>query len=214
MPHPQDKETVDAWLKREHNIEFMGRSADDDQAAIVSIGTLRKIAAAALSLPSPDPAAGKDAAPAQQGGGEEPFAHICILPTKDAGPTKFFTAPSDPRGFPVYRAPQQHVDAVFDDCLNFPGQGDLSDAEWLARRHADKDGARLHDFYRGVIAALGVLATWHKHGTTEHDEIVKSVGKEALYRHAEPEDVEWAGLDPNYYAALTTATPEQGGSNG
>ena len=35
---------------------------------------------------------------------QEPFAHICILPTKDAGPTKFFTAPSDPRGFPVYRA--------------------------------------------------------------------------------------------------------------
>lgn len=31
-----------------------------------------------------------------------PFAHICVLPTKDAGPTKFFTAPSDPRGVPVY----------------------------------------------------------------------------------------------------------------
>jgi hypothetical protein len=37
----------------------------------------------------------------------EPVAHICILPTKDAGPTKFFTAPSDPRGFPVFAAPQQ-----------------------------------------------------------------------------------------------------------
>jgi hypothetical protein len=36
---------------------------------------------------------------------QEPVAHICILPTKDAGPTKFFTAPSDPRGFPVYAAP-------------------------------------------------------------------------------------------------------------
>lgn len=34
---------------------------------------------------------------------QEPVAHICILPTKDAGPTKFFTAPSDPRGFPVYK---------------------------------------------------------------------------------------------------------------
>lgn len=33
----------------------------------------------------------------------EPVAHICVLPTKDAGPKKFFTAPSDPRGFPVYR---------------------------------------------------------------------------------------------------------------
>ncbi len=38
---------------------------------------------------------------------QEPIAHICILPTKDAGPTKFFTAPSDPRGFPVYAAPKQ-----------------------------------------------------------------------------------------------------------
>jgi hypothetical protein len=35
----------------------------------------------------------------------EPVAHIVILPTKDAGPTKFFTSPSDPRGFPVYAAP-------------------------------------------------------------------------------------------------------------
>jgi hypothetical protein len=35
----------------------------------------------------------------------EPVAHICILNTKDAGPTKFFTAPSDPRGFPVYATP-------------------------------------------------------------------------------------------------------------
>ena len=34
-----------------------------------------------------------------------PVAHICILPTKDAGPTKFFTAPSDPRGFAVYAHP-------------------------------------------------------------------------------------------------------------
>ena len=36
---------------------------------------------------------------------QEPVAHICILPTKDAGLTKFFTAPSDPRGFAVYTAP-------------------------------------------------------------------------------------------------------------
>ena len=42
---------------------------------------------------------------AAQAAQAEPVAHICILPTKDAGPTKFFTAPSDPRGFPVYTAP-------------------------------------------------------------------------------------------------------------
>jgi hypothetical protein len=35
----------------------------------------------------------------------EPFAYLCVLPTKDAGPTKFFTAPSDPRGFPVFTHP-------------------------------------------------------------------------------------------------------------
>jgi hypothetical protein len=45
-------------------------------------------------------AAMREAAPVQ-----EPVAHICILPTGDAGPTKFFTSPSDPRGFPVYAAP-------------------------------------------------------------------------------------------------------------
>ena len=39
------------------------------------------------------------AAPVQQ----EPFAHLCVILT-DAGLTKFFTAPSDPRGFPVYLA--------------------------------------------------------------------------------------------------------------
>ena len=42
----------------------------------------------------------------------EPFAHICVLPTKDAGPTKFFTSPSDPRGFPVYTAPPERSEAV------------------------------------------------------------------------------------------------------
>ena len=34
----------------------------------------------------------------------EPYAHLVVIKT-DAGPTKFFTAPSDPRGFPVYLAP-------------------------------------------------------------------------------------------------------------
>ena len=38
--------------------------------------------------------------PAEQG---EPVAHLVIIKTADAGETKFFTAPSDPRGFPVYR---------------------------------------------------------------------------------------------------------------
>jgi len=33
----------------------------------------------------------------------EPVAHLVIIKTADAGETKFFTAPSDPRGFPVYR---------------------------------------------------------------------------------------------------------------
>jgi hypothetical protein len=36
----------------------------------------------------------------------EPFAHICILPTHDAGKAKFFTSPSDARGFPVFTADQ------------------------------------------------------------------------------------------------------------
>jgi hypothetical protein len=41
----------------------------------------------------------------------EPFAHICIVNTKDAGPTKFFTAPSDPRAIPVYTHPAPSVPA-------------------------------------------------------------------------------------------------------
>jgi hypothetical protein len=39
----------------------------------------------------------------------EPFAHICILPTHDAGNAKFFTAKSDQRGFAVYTADQLHA---------------------------------------------------------------------------------------------------------
>lgn len=41
----------------------------------------------------------------QQEQEQEPVAWLCIVNTADAGPTKFFTAPSDPRGFPVYAAP-------------------------------------------------------------------------------------------------------------
>jgi len=58
-------------------------------------------------------------------------------------------------------------------------------------------------FLRGVIAALGALAPHCQHGDVIHDEIVRSVGKEALYRTAEPEDVVWAGLDPEFYAAIS-----------
>ncbi|MGO4379717.1 hypothetical protein [Pseudoduganella sp. RAF53_2] len=58
------------------------------------------------------------------------------------------------------------------------------------------------EFMRGVIAALGALAPHSAHGDVMHDEIVKSVGKDALYRIAEVEDVEWAGLDPVHYAAV------------
>jgi len=57
-------------------------------------------------------------------------------------------------------------------------------------------------FLHGVIAALGALAPHCQHGDVQHDEIVRSVGKEALYRAAEPEDVTWAGLDPKYYAQV------------
>jgi hypothetical protein len=38
----------------------------------------------------------------------EPYAHIISVVT-DAGPTKMFTAPSDPRGFPVYLHPAAPV---------------------------------------------------------------------------------------------------------
>lgn len=38
--------------------------------------------------------------------GVEPVAHIVELPSEYSGLTKFFTAPSDPRGFPVYTTPQ------------------------------------------------------------------------------------------------------------
>lgn len=66
---------------------------------------------------------------------------------------------------------------------------------------AEANSANL-DFYRGVIAALGALAPHCRHGDTKHDEIVRSVNKESLYAAAEPEDVEWAGLDPVFYAAI------------
>ena len=49
----------------------------------------------------------------------EPLAHICVLPTKDAGPTKFFTAPSDTRGFPVHPADQVRAYGIdcYERCL-------------------------------------------------------------------------------------------------
>ena len=52
-------------------------------------GTQDAIAALREALAAPEP---------------EPYAHLVVIKT-DAGPTKFFTAPSDPRGFPVYLAP-------------------------------------------------------------------------------------------------------------
>ena len=72
----------------------------------------------------------------------------------------------------------------------------------LERQLAEREADARSDFYRGVIAALGALCPHFKHGCTEHDEIVTSVGKAELYAAAEPEDVEWAGLDPEYYAAI------------
>ena len=52
--------------------------------------------------------------------GQEPFAYLCVLQTKDAGPTKFFTAPSDPRGFPVYTR-EKHTTELDKSCTNGSG---------------------------------------------------------------------------------------------
>lgn len=70
-------------------------------------------------------------------------------------------------------------------------------AQPTASSSGDQDDAA---FYRGVIAALGALRPHSTHGCTVHDEIVNSVDKDQLYAIAEPEDVEWAGLDPEFYA--------------
>lgn len=50
----------------------------------------------------------------------EPFAHICIVNTKDAGPTKFFTAPSDPRAIPLYTHPAPIVPATTEPVQTTP----------------------------------------------------------------------------------------------
>lgn len=81
-------------------------------------------------------------------------------------------------------------------------------------KQAQEENARLRDglnneFYRGVIASLGALAPHSKHGDVFHDEIVKSVGKEALYATAEPDDIEWAALDPEFYAAIQKDSHDQ-----
>lgn len=72
----------------------------------------------------------------------------------------------------------------------------------VSRALANHTPPAADEFMRGVIAALGALAPHSTHGEVMHDEIVKSVGKDALYRIAEAEDVEWAGLDPTHYAAV------------
>lgn len=76
--------------------------------------------------------------------------------------------------------------------------------KYLTSPASGKDAKALEDefFYRGVLSALGALAPHSTHGSTMHDEIVRAVGKDGLYSAAEPEDVQWAGLDPEYYAAL------------
>lgn len=45
----------------------------------------------------------------------QPFAHIVVINTADAGPTKFFTAPSDPRGIAVYTTPPAPQPAPVDE---------------------------------------------------------------------------------------------------
>jgi len=56
------------------------------------------------------------AAPMQAGQSQgEPFAHIVVINTADAGPTKFFTAPSDPRGIAVYTTPPAPQPAPVDE---------------------------------------------------------------------------------------------------
>ena len=60
------------------------------------------------------------AAPMQAGQSQgEPFAHIVVINTADAGPTKFFTAPSDPRGIAVYTTPPAPQPAPVDERAEF-----------------------------------------------------------------------------------------------
>jgi hypothetical protein len=76
----------------------------------------------------------------------------------------------------------------------------LSEAAALAEQVQGQQ--KSEEFMRGVIASLGALAPHCKYGDVIHDEIVRSVGKDALYCAAEPEDIKWAGLDPLYYAEI------------
>lgn len=110
-------------------------------------------------------------------------------------------------------------------CANTPrraGDGTYSHDHFIAHGAASAAGAGSEqpgadtepnndEFARGVIAALGVLATGHgyKHGSVYHDEIVRSVGESVIYAAAEDEDYEWAGLDQNKKPALAQqAAPE------
>jgi hypothetical protein len=74
---------------------------------------------------------------------QEPVAHICILPTKDAGPTQFFTSPKDSRGFPVFRGPQARGMAVV--------PWEPTDDMWAA---ADEYRARNDPTYEGFDAVV------------------------------------------------------------
>jgi hypothetical protein len=66
----------------------------------------------------------------------------------------------------------------------------------LATSAADaKDAER--DFARGAIAALAVMTSHgHPHGSTYHDDIVRTVGEKVIYSAAEDDDYAWAGLNP------------------
>ena len=100
------------------------------------------------------------AQPVQQPGAE-PFAHICVLPTKDAGPTKFFTAPSDPRGFPVYLAAPAQRQPLSDNQLDTIATNHWSDVrkDALAAHKAFANPLDAHRaFARAIEAAHNITA--------------------------------------------------------
>lgn len=93
----------------------------------------------------------------------------------------------------------------------------IQNAQSPATSAADAKNAA-QDFARGAIAALAVMTSHgHPHGSTYHDDIVRTVGEKVIYSVAEDDDYAWAGLNPRKKpkrAAMAAAPSSAAGKEG
>lgn len=225
MPHPQDKERElfeahingASWPKRLLNRRDMAGSKYFGDYCDHSIQIAWEAWQAARSLPSPDPAAGKDAAPAQQGGGALDRAAKWGA-VYDAA-SRLIAA----IGYHGERSTRDNEVEWLQECLHELDGGEHMPGLMpsLAPQPADKDGARwISTDERLPEHGQAVFIAGHAYNDPARGfyYAVAHYHSDGMFYDAETGDdfyrpTHWAEITQPL-AALTTATPEQGGSNG